>query len=122
MAGGKGKCNSRDSRAFQPEPALFPLEAGMGNCASPSCVIVKLLILLVDSLRGFSPSDIRGCYSPRAVDCAFGLIAALLVFSYGIFKAIRTQLLHQLVVESKDQQSGSPLAHEEGPVILTRYL
>ena len=70
MAGGKGKCNSRDSRAFQPEPALFPLEAGMGNCASPSCVIVKLLILLVDSLRGFSPSDIRGCYSPRAVDCA----------------------------------------------------
>ena len=121
MAGGKGKCNSRDSRAFQPEPALFPLEAGMGNCASPSCVIVKLLIRLVDSLRGFC-LPIYVVVTLLEPLTARWLIAALLVFSHGIFKAIRTQLLHQLVVESKDQQSGSPLAHEEGPVILTRYL
>ena len=85
-------------------------------------MIVKLLIRLVDSLRGFSLLRYTLVVTLLEPLTARGLIAALLVFSYGIFKAIRTQLLHQLVVESKDQQSGSPLAHEKGPVILTRNL
>ena len=110
MAGGKGKCDSRrQPQLFRPESAFFPLEAGMANCASPRFVIVKSLIRLVDSRKYVA------CYPPGAVDCAFGVIAALLVFNIRYFQGDPNPVASPACCRVQGSAKWEPIGPQKGP-------